>query len=176
MVALQSGGYTKSWKSVYVLCTLLIGLGMIAAFVVWEWKGAEYPIVPRELFAGQRITAVAFLISFVAGMNLYSLLNFLPLEFSSVFPQEPVQVGLKGLGPALSIVIGVVLVNTALSCLKSYNRELILISTIIMTAFGGALAVATPDTPRTLVALGVISGFGVGGVIIPSQTMAITVW
>lgn len=159
-----------------MLCTLLIGFAMIAAFVVWEWKGAKYPIIPRELFAGQRIVAVAFLIAFVAGMNFYSLLNFFPLEFSAVFPPDPVQVGLKGLGPGLSVTLGATLVNAALSWLKGHNRELLLVSTVIMTAFGGALAVVTPDTPRTLVALGVVCGFGVGGVLVPSATIAITVW
>ena len=115
LVALQAGGYDHPWTSAYVLCTLLIGVALIAAFIYWEWKVAKYPMVPKELFAGQRIVATAFIVAFVAGMNFYSLLNFFPLEFSSVFPPDPVQVGLKGLAPGLSTTIGATVVNAALS-------------------------------------------------------------
>jgi hypothetical protein len=132
-------------------------------------------MVPSELFAGQRIVATAYVVAFVAGMNFYSLLNFFPLEFASVFPPDPVQVGLKGLAPGLSTTIGATFVNAALSWFPGHNRELLLVSTIIMTAFGGALACVTPDTPRTLVGLGTVAAFGVGGVLVPSATIAITV-
>lgn len=42
-------------------------------------------------------------------------------------------------------------------------------------AFSGALAVVTPTNPRLAVALGTIAGFGVGGVLVPPSTIAITV-
>lgn len=42
-------------------------------------------------------------------------------------------------------------------------------------AFGGALATLTPENPKTAVALGTICGFGVGGVLLPAATIAITV-
>jgi hypothetical protein len=58
-----------------VLATLIVGIVLIVAFVLWEWKGAALPIVPRELFQGQRTIGVTFLLLFVAGMNFYSLIN-----------------------------------------------------------------------------------------------------
>lgn len=75
LVAIQSGGYTHPWKSAYVLATLVIGILLIIAFVLWEMKGAKSPMVPKELFQGQKIIGVTFLLSFVAGMNFYSLIN-----------------------------------------------------------------------------------------------------
>ena len=42
-----------------------------------------------------------------------------------------------------------------------------------MTAFGGALSAATPETPKLAVAMGTIAGFGVGGVLVPSATVAL---
>jgi hypothetical protein len=154
---------------------LIIGIALIIAFVIWEWKVATYPMVPPELFAGQRVVAIAYLVAFVGGMNFYSILNFFPLEFSTVFPPDPVQVGLKGLAPAISIVLSGTLINASLSYLKGYNRQIIVASCVMMTAFGGALAAVTPDTPKTFVALGTIAIFGVGGVLVPPATIAITV-
>lgn len=76
LVALQAGGFSHPWASAYVLCILLVGLALIVFFVVWEWKFAKFPMVPRDMFAGQSIMGTAFFIAFVAGMNFYSLLNF----------------------------------------------------------------------------------------------------
>ncbi|KAG4441501.1 hypothetical protein IFR05_003028 [Cadophora sp. M221] len=175
LVALQAGGYTHPWKSAYVLAQLIIGILLIITFIIWEWKGAKVPMVPRELFQGQQTIGVTFLLLFVAGMNFYSLINFFPLTFSTVYAPDPVQVGLKGLGYGISVTAGATIVNWALSIFKNHNRELMIACCIIMTAFGGALAVVNPTNPKTAVALGTIAGFGVGGVLVPPSTIAITV-
>ncbi|KAH6715893.1 putative major facilitator superfamily transporter [Leptodontidium sp. MPI-SDFR-AT-0119] len=175
LVALQAGGYTHPWKSAYVLAQLIIGILLIIAFIIWEWKGAKVPMVPRELFQGQQTIGVTFLLLFVAGMNFYSLINFFPLTFSAVYAPDPVQVGLKGLGYGISVTAGAAIINWALSIFKNHNRELMIACCIVMTAFGGALAVVNPTNPKTAVALGTIAGFGVGGVLVPPSTIAITV-
>lgn len=101
--------------------------------------------------------------------------------------------GLKGLGYGISVTAGATLVNWALSIFKNHNRELIIASCVIMSestlssillmscaylstaAFSGALAVVNPTNPKIAVALGTIAGFGVGGVLVPPSTIAITV-
>lgn len=47
---------------------------------------------------------------------------------------DPVQVGLRGLPGGLSILAGEVIVLIALTVWKGHNRELMVISTVIMTA------------------------------------------
>ena len=42
----------------------------------------------------------------------------------------------------------------------------------MLTIFGGALAVMTPDNIVTTIALGTLAGFGLGGVIVPAATIA----
>ncbi|KAF2806812.1 putative major facilitator superfamily transporter [Mytilinidion resinicola] len=175
LVALQSGGYTHPWRSPYVLCTLLIGFLLIAVFVLWEWKGAKKPMIPKQIFAGQRIVALAFLVAFISGMDFYSVLNFFPLSFQNVYKPSPIAIGCKGLGPGLSVPFGAALINMLLSVWIGHNRELLLFSTFIMTVFGGALAATTPDTPKMSIAFGTIAGFGIGGVLVPAATIAITV-
>lgn len=44
LIALQSGGNTHSWRSAYVICMLIIGVLLLTAFVLWEWKGAKVRI------------------------------------------------------------------------------------------------------------------------------------
>ncbi|CCT69545.1 related to MFS drug efflux pump [Fusarium fujikuroi] len=175
LVALQAGGYSHPWSSAYVLSLLLVGIVLIITFCVWEAKFAKFPMVPGDLFKGQRVVAVAFLVAFVGGLNFYSSINFYPLEALTVFDPEPVQVGLKGLASGLGITIGATVINGALSWFKGNARELLLFSCVMMTAFGGALAAVTPDTPALIYIFGVFSGVGVGGVLVPPATVAITV-
>lgn len=133
LVALQSGGYSHPWSSAYVLCTLLIGVALIAAFFVWEWKGAKYPMVPKELFAGQRVVALAYGVAFIGGMSFYSLLNMYPLTYSTVYDPDPVKVGVRAVGVAICNIAGAVFFNSMLSLTKGRAREILLLASIIMS-------------------------------------------
>jgi len=66
-------------------------------------------------------------------MNFYAMLNFFPLEFSTVFSPDPVKVGLRGLGPGLSTTAGAVFANAALSWFKGHNREILLFGCVTMS-------------------------------------------
>jgi hypothetical protein len=66
LVALQAGGHSRSWRSAYVLCTLLVGFDLMTTFVIWWWKGARNLMTLRELFAGQRTVAMAYGIAFIS--------------------------------------------------------------------------------------------------------------
>ena len=46
---------------------------------------------------------------------------------------SPVQVGLKGLGFATAITAGATIMNTMLTVLKGHNREILLVSCILMS-------------------------------------------
>lgn len=80
---------------------------------------------------------------------------------------------LQGLGYGVSVTVGAVIFNALLSVQQLKASHILLVATILMTAFGGALSSATPETPKLAVALGTISGFGVGGVLVPSATVAL---
>ncbi|KAH0829251.1 putative major facilitator superfamily transporter [Fonsecaea pedrosoi] len=107
LVALQNGGYLHPWKSAAVLAPLITGIFALVAFVVWEMRFAKVPIAPPELFR-RRVIRMAFIISFIAGMNFYSLTNFAPTYFSSVYPADPILVGGRGAGfvTAATVVAG----------------------------------------------------------------------
>lgn len=92
-------------------------------------------MVPKEIFAGQRIVGLSFGIAFISGMNFYALLNFYPLIYTDLFEQTPYAIGTKSLGVAFGTPLGAVLINSLLSIWKGYNRELLLFSCIIMSKY-----------------------------------------
>lgn len=172
LVALQAGGYTHPWTSAYVLCTLLIGLGMLVVWIIYEWKFAKYPMVPKELFMGQRVVGLSFAVAFVAGMNFFSLLNFWPLTISTVWPYDPILIGWRGMSAGFSTAIGAIFWNALLSTFPGDCKWILFAAAGMLTAFGGSLAVMTPDNIVTTIALCTCAAFGLGGVIVPAATVA----
>ncbi|KAH8725112.1 major facilitator superfamily domain-containing protein [Phaeosphaeriaceae sp. PMI808] len=175
LVSLQADGYTHPWASGYVLSTMLVGLALIATWVVYEWKFARHPMVPGEFFKGQRIVGLAYVIAFAAGMNFFSILNFFLVTFTRVYDPDPVKIGLRGIVPAFTTALGAIGFNAALSAFPSHTREVLLLAVLPMTGFAGALAIMTPDNEKLTVALGSIASLGVGGVLVPAATVAMLV-
>lgn len=44
-----------------------------------------------------------------------------------------------------------------------------------IAAFGGALAAANPTNPHVAIAMEILAGFGIGGILVPAATIAVTV-
>jgi hypothetical protein len=172
LVALQAGGYTHPWTTAYVLCPLVIGFFTIVAWIGWEWKGTKHPMVPMELFKGQRVVTLAYAVAFVAGMNFFSVLNFWPLMISHVWDPDPVKVGLRGFAPGLSVTIGAIVFNSLLSTWKGGARWILFIASAMLTAFSGGMAVVTPHNELIVLTMGTVGGIGLGGLIVPSATVA----
>lgn len=42
------GGREYAWNSVQVIVTMVIGVVVSIGFVIWQWKGPRYPLVPRK--------------------------------------------------------------------------------------------------------------------------------
>jgi hypothetical protein len=145
---------------------------MIAAWIGWEWKGTKHPMMAMELFQGQRVVSLAYAVAFVAGMNFFLVLNFWPLMISNVWNPDPVQVGLRGFAPGLSVTIGAIVFNSMLSTWKGGSKWVLFVASTVLTYFGGAMAVVTAENERTVIALGTVGGIGLGGLIVPSATVA----
>jgi hypothetical protein len=128
-------------------------------------------------------------------MNFYSMLNFFPILLERVYTPTPRSIGLKRLGIGFATPIGATVINWLLSVFKEHNRELLLLSCVLMNkcgpfghclsgkvftdrsiaAFGGGLASINPNNPELAIVFGAIAGFGIGGVIVPASTIAITI-
>ena len=89
---------------------------------------------PARLKQAPRILVLTLIITFISGANFFSVLLFWPTQAFNVYGHDPVGVGVRGLPIGFSILGGAVLVLSLLSALKGYNRELLVISSVAMTA------------------------------------------
>jgi EmrB/QacA subfamily drug resistance transporter len=87
------GGTTFAWQSVESVTLLILGVGLLIAFLVVERTAVE-PILPLELFRN-RIFAVCSAIGFIIGLALFGSVTYLPLFLQIVKGRSPTSSGLQ---------------------------------------------------------------------------------
>ncbi|MCJ1284543.1 hypothetical protein MMC26_003876 [Xylographa opegraphella] len=167
--AMQWGGYQYPWSSAHVLAPLFIGFFFLVAFVVWEIKFAKFPMFPSRLKQAPRTLALTLVITFISGANFFSLVMFWPTQAFNVYGQDPIGVGIRGIPPGFSILAGACIVLWLLSVFRGHNKELMIISSVLMTAGTGALAVGRVDNLYQLWGILVLAGLGIGGLVVPAS-------
>ncbi|KAF2829029.1 MFS general substrate transporter [Ophiobolus disseminans] len=172
MMGLQWGASQYPWGSAHNLAPLILGFLLIIAFFVWEVY-APHPMVPRAMFSKAKKTMIIILlITFLSGGNFFVLLLFWPTEIYNVYGDDPVGVGLRGLPIGFGIILGAVVCLVLIPITKGRIRALMIVSSAIMTAFTGAIAIATPHNMSTMYAIVTFASIGVGAVIIPCSIIA----
>jgi EmrB/QacA subfamily drug resistance transporter len=81
------------WTSVTVLTTLILGVILIAGFVVWELRASE-PMLPMSFFA-KRSFAVTNVASLTMYFGMFGSIFFLSQYMQNVLHNSPLQAGLK---------------------------------------------------------------------------------
>ena len=90
----------------------------------------------------------------------------------NVYGHDPVGVGVRGLPVGFSILTGACIVLWLLSVFRGHNRELLIVSSILMTAGCGALAIARRDNLWQLWGLLILAGLGIGGIVVPASIIS----
>ncbi|KAI0174462.1 fungal trichothecene efflux pump [Pestalotiopsis sp. NC0098] len=169
MAGMQWGGYQYPWSSAHVIAPLVLGAALLVVFVVWEAKFAPYPMFPRRLNQAPSILIWTLVITFISGANFFSILMFWPVQAFNVYGHDPVQVGIRGLPVAFGIMSGAVIVLVLLSVFRGQNKTLMVVSSVLMTAGCGAIAVADIDNMAQLWGILVLAGLGIGGIVVPAS-------
>lgn len=94
---------------------------------------------------------------------------FWPTQAFNVYGHDPVGVGIRGLPIGFSILAGACIVLWLLSALKGKNKELMIASSILMTAGCGAISISRPDNLHQLWGILIVAGLGIGGIVVPAS-------
>ena len=148
---------------------------LLIAFCIWEMR-APFPMFPSALFTNkvssfeslsnlQRISVLTLIITALAGANYWSLAAFWPLECQTLYGPDAMKVALYVLPFLYSITFGMILVNWGLSLFRGKNRELLTLSSVIMTVGIACLAVVNQHNPSVGIGLSFLAGLGTGGIL-----------
>jgi hypothetical protein len=172
LAGMQWGGYQYKWTSAHVLVPLIIGaLLVFVAFPIWEVKYAKFPMFPSRMKQEARIFTMTLIITAVSGCNFFSILMFWPTQAFNVYGHDPVGIGLRTLPIGFAILAGCVIVLWLLSVFRGNNRELLIVSSCLMTAGCGAMYIARRDNMYQLWGILIVAGLGIGGIIVPAAVM-----
>jgi len=172
MMGMQWGGYQYPWGSAHVLAPLIIGVVLLVGFFLWEAKFAKHPMFPKRLRQDPRILGLTLIITFISGANFFSILMFWPTQAFNVYGHDPVGVGIRGIPVGFSILAGCCIVLWLLSTFRGHNRELLIVSSIPMTAGCGALAIGRGDNLYQMWGLLIVAGLGIGGMVVPTSIIS----
>ncbi|KAK4551369.1 hypothetical protein LTR86_011210 [Recurvomyces mirabilis] len=159
LIGLSWGGVIYPWASARTLCTLLIGLALIAGFFLWEIYGARAPLLPPHFlknlpFGGIIMTAGA------ASAVFYPLNVFWPQQISTLWASDPIRIGwlscVLGGGTLTGQILGGVLVS------RGKAKWQFVGAAVTMTAFIGAMASTNGNTLHTAEALCFLGSVSLG--------------
>ena len=152
-----------------MLAPLFIGVFFIIAFLVWEARFAKFPMFPARLKQAPRTLILTLIITFISGANFFSVIMFWPTQAFNVYGHDPVGVGIRGIPIGFSILAGACIVLWLLSVFRGHNKELMIVSSVLMTAGCGAMAVADVNNLYQLWGILVLAGLGIGGIVVPAS-------
>ncbi|KAL0264991.1 hypothetical protein SLS55_000947 [Diplodia seriata] len=158
------GASPSSWSSAKVVCLLVFGTLMIAAFVASEKRFARHPILPLHIFRDSG-TIAALLVGFAHAFVAIAAEYYLPLFFQSARLASPTASGVLILPLILSEAATATLTGLAIHRTGEYRR--LLQAGLLVTTLGVALwcvpSLLDADTPlATVVGLQVLAGAGIG--------------
>jgi EmrB/QacA subfamily drug resistance transporter len=86
------GGTTYPWGSAAMVTLIVLGVGLLVAFVFVEARATE-PIMPLGLFRN-RVISVTNVVGFIVGFALFGAVTYLPLYLQDVKGHSPTSAGL----------------------------------------------------------------------------------
>ncbi|GAD99999.1 similar to MFS drug efflux pump [Paecilomyces variotii No. 5] len=169
LTGLNLGGGMYRWTAAPVLVTIIVGICLLVAFAVYEWKFTEVGILHHDLFGhGKergRTFAICASLMLIEGIFLFSYVLFYPVLTTSLFETNPFLVGAREQPYWVGSAIGTIVYGYASTKLRKV-REPLFVGFLINTAGVAALASVQPgQSVSTLVYAG-IAGFGYGAPLI----------
>lgn len=181
ILGLTWGGKEYAWNSTQVISTLSIGTAVSIAFMLWQWKGPKYPLIPRKYLNNHKdyhlINAVhmfkskivngACLTMAINGWNFVMQVYYIPSFYQLVYGYSATKAG--------AMLLPITLLQTASSTLSGLvvhwigrYRECILFGWLCWAVGLGLMSTLDENTGvDKQIGYSVLIGIGVGNTLQP---------
>ncbi|EME78710.1 uncharacterized protein MYCFIDRAFT_50120 [Pseudocercospora fijiensis CIRAD86] len=109
VLALTWGGAAYPWNSAHVVATLVVGLCASVGFVVWQWKGPKYPLVPLHIFKAKIVNGACLTMA-INGWNFLVQMYYIPSFYHIVYNYSAVR--------SAALLLPITLLQTAASTIS----------------------------------------------------------
>lgn len=167
MLGLTWGGGEYPWSSPAVISTLVIGLVISIVFILWQWKGPRYPLVPLHIFKSKIVNGACITMA-INGWNFVMQVYYIPSFYQLVYGYSATKAG--------AMLLPITLVQTASSTLSGLivhwvgrYRECILFGWVCWAVGLGLMSTLDESTEvGKQIGYGLIIGVGVGNTLQPA--------
>jgi hypothetical protein len=167
VLGLTWAGSQYAWDSAAVIAPLVGGFCTCVAFVLWQWKGARYPLVPLHVFR-HRIVNGACLTMMVNGWNFLVQMYYIPSFYQLVYNYSAVR--------SAALLLPITLLQTAASTVSGLvvhwtgrYRESILVGWACWAIGLGLYSTLGPDDGLgKQIGYAVLTGVGCGNTLQPA--------
>ena len=157
----------------HVLIPAVIGLALIAAFVLHAWRRADHPLIDVRLF-GNRVLTQANVAMLVFAVAFFGAGLLLPSYFQQVLHQTPMQAGVRMIPQGLGAMVTMRLTGPLVD--RQGPGKIVLVGIALITAGLGTFAVGVARQaeylPTLLVGLAIM-GLGMGCTMMPLSVASV---
>ncbi len=121
---------STSWSDSTTIATLLVGVGLLATFVIFESR-SKHALMPLDIFANRNRSG-AYLTMLAIGTAMFGMFYFLTLFFQDILGFSPLRAGVSYLPFAIMIMVFATLASKLVGRLGP--KPLMLAGTIIGTS------------------------------------------
>ncbi|KAF2010003.1 putative MFS drug transporter [Aaosphaeria arxii CBS 175.79] len=168
VLSLTWAGIDHPWHSAAVITPLILGVVLLAAFVIWEGIGPKYPLMPLHIFRNPLVIGICTTM-FINGWLFVTQIYYIPAFFQLAYGLSPMKSG--------ALLLPITLMQTVSSTFSGLivhwtgrYRESIIIGWVSWTV--GLGLYSTLDTTHfdlgKAIGYGLLTGFGVGQTLQPS--------
>ncbi|OBR11415.1 Multidrug resistance protein fnx1 [Colletotrichum higginsianum IMI 349063] len=171
MLGLTWGGGDHPWNSAHVIATLVVGFFVCAGFVLWQWKGARFPLVPWLLLVHifkSKIVNGACITMAINGWNFVVQVYYIPAFYQLAYGYSATKAGAMLLPITLTQTLFSTLSGLVVHKVGRY-RECILLGWVMWAVGVGLLS--TLDESSSVgkqVGYSLLVGAGVGNTLQPA--------
>jgi MFS family permease len=171
LIPLTWGGVMYSWSSWHTLVPLILGIGGLVGFSVYEAMIASQPLIPVVIF-NNRTVAVNYVGCILHGIILWSIVYYLPLYYEGVLGYSPVIAGVAVFPECLTVAPISVIVGITAAKTGSYRWALWSGWPISTLGLGVLYLLDAQTSIAKWVFLNLVPGIGLG-ILYPSVMLAV---
>ncbi|KAL2758430.1 hypothetical protein ACRALDRAFT_2133342 [Sodiomyces alcalophilus JCM 7366] len=161
LIGLSWGGVMYPWASPETLCTLLIGVATIVAFVVYEAYFCKVkPLMPPRMFRNIGFSAIVT-IATIGSMVYYSLTVLWPVIIGSIYTTDSMEIGWQSAVVGGGMLLGQSIAGFCISFVPKVKYQTIIASSISL-AFMTSMITISEDRWAATIAMGTIVCTAIG--------------
>ncbi|ROT41715.1 trichothecene efflux pump [Sodiomyces alkalinus F11] len=161
LIGLSWGGVAYPWASPQTLCTLLIGVALVAAFIVYEGHFCKVqPLMPPRMFRNIGFSAIVT-IATIGSMVYYSLTVLWPVIIGSIYTTDSMEIGWQSSVVGGGMLLGQSIAGFCISYVPKVKYQTITASAISL-AFMTSMITISEDRWAVTIALGTVVCTAIG--------------